>query len=260
MKRILLLVLLSALALVLAAASARGSGSGSLVVAEVFAAGGNSGAAYANDYVELFNRVREPVALDGWTLQYASAAGTTWQATALSGTIPPAAATSSSSPRAERTGRRCRRPTRPAPRTSLSPAARSRSSTTRPRCPAAPRPGAARPASGRGPRRLRRRGRLRGQRCCAGGERDDGARPGGRRLHGHGRQRGRLRRRGARSAELVCGGRPCSVTPAGRTERVGRASTSTSSRCSRSRSTMPTLSFPAAVPGTTRTRCRSTSR
>jgi Lamin Tail Domain len=88
MKRIHLLVLLSALALLLAAASARGSGSGSLVVREVYAAGGNSGAAYANDYVELFNRGASPVAVDGWTLQYASAAGTSWQPTALGGTIP----------------------------------------------------------------------------------------------------------------------------------------------------------------------------
>ena len=88
MKRIHLLVLLSALALTLAAGSARGSGSGSLVLAEVYAAGGNSGAAYANDYAELFNRGASPVAVDGWTLQYASAAGTSWQSTALSGTIP----------------------------------------------------------------------------------------------------------------------------------------------------------------------------
>jgi hypothetical protein len=88
MKRIHLLVLLSVLVLPLAAASARGSGSGSVVVAEVFAAGGNSGAAYANDYVELFNRGAGSVAVDGWTLQYASAGGTTWQSTALGGTIP----------------------------------------------------------------------------------------------------------------------------------------------------------------------------
>jgi hypothetical protein len=88
MKRILMLALLSALALPLAAASARGSGSGSLVLAEVYAAGGNSGAAYANDYAELFNRGASPVAVDGWTLQYASASSTSWQSTALSGTIP----------------------------------------------------------------------------------------------------------------------------------------------------------------------------
>ena len=88
MKRIHLLVLLSALALPLAAGSASGSGSGSLVLAEVYAAGGNSGAAYANDYAELFNRGASPVAVEGWTLQYASAAGTSWQSTALSGAIP----------------------------------------------------------------------------------------------------------------------------------------------------------------------------
>jgi hypothetical protein len=88
MKRIYLLVLLTALALPLGATSARGSGSGSVVVGELYAAGGNSGAAYANDYVELFNRGAADVAIDGWTLQYASAASTTWQQTALSGTIP----------------------------------------------------------------------------------------------------------------------------------------------------------------------------
>ncbi|HET8751819.1 MAG TPA: lamin tail domain-containing protein [Gaiellaceae bacterium] len=88
MKRFHVLVLLTAVALSLAAASARGSGSGSLVVAEVYASGGNSGAVYANDYVELFNRGAGAVAIDGWTVQYASASSTTWQATALSGTIP----------------------------------------------------------------------------------------------------------------------------------------------------------------------------
>jgi hypothetical protein len=88
MKRIYLLLLLSLLALPLAAASARGSGSGSIVVGELYAAGGNSGAAYANDYVDLFNRGASPVAIDGWTLQYASAASASWQSTPLSGTIP----------------------------------------------------------------------------------------------------------------------------------------------------------------------------
>jgi hypothetical protein len=87
MKRIHLLVLLSALALPLGATSARASGAGSLVVGEVYAAGGNTGAVYANDYVELFNRGASPVALDGWTLQYASASSTSWQSTALSGTV-----------------------------------------------------------------------------------------------------------------------------------------------------------------------------
>jgi hypothetical protein len=88
MKRIHLLVLLSVLVLPLAAAPASGSGSGSIVVGALYASGGNSGAVYANDYVELFNRGAGAVAIDGWTLQYASAASTTWQQTALNGTIP----------------------------------------------------------------------------------------------------------------------------------------------------------------------------
>jgi uncharacterized protein len=88
MKRMHLLVLLSVLVLPFAAASAIGSGSGSIVVSELFAAGGNSGAAYTHDYVELFNRGSGSVAVDGWTLQYASAASATWGSTALSGTIP----------------------------------------------------------------------------------------------------------------------------------------------------------------------------
>jgi Lamin Tail Domain len=88
MKRIHLLVLLSALALPFAVTPASGSGSGSIVVGDIYASGGNSGAAYANDYVELFNRGAGAVAIDGWTVQYASAASATWQMTALSGTIP----------------------------------------------------------------------------------------------------------------------------------------------------------------------------
>jgi hypothetical protein len=82
------LALLPALVLALGAAAAHASGTGSVVVAELFAAGGNSGAPYANDYVELLNRGSGSVAIGGWTLQYASATGTTWQTTALSGTIP----------------------------------------------------------------------------------------------------------------------------------------------------------------------------
>jgi uncharacterized protein len=88
MKRIHLLVLVSLLALPLAAAPASGSGAGSIVIGQLYASGGNSGAAYANDYVELFNRGTGSVAIDGWTLQYASAASATWSTTALSGTIP----------------------------------------------------------------------------------------------------------------------------------------------------------------------------
>jgi len=38
---------------------------------------------YKNDYIEVFNRGTSPVSLNGWSVQYASAAGTTWQVTNL---------------------------------------------------------------------------------------------------------------------------------------------------------------------------------
>ena len=83
-----LLVLLTVMGVLAAASSASGSGAGSIVISEVFAAGGNSGASYTNDYVELFNRGSSAVSVTGWTVQYATATGTTWTSTALDGSIP----------------------------------------------------------------------------------------------------------------------------------------------------------------------------
>jgi hypothetical protein len=60
-----------------------------VVIDQVFAGGGNAGAPYANDFVQLFNRGAAPVSLTGWTVQYASSASTSWQATPLAGTIQP---------------------------------------------------------------------------------------------------------------------------------------------------------------------------
>jgi predicted extracellular nuclease len=68
---------------------AHATGSSSVVISQVYGGGGNSGATYTNDYVELFNRSSSPVDVTGWTVQYASAAGSSWQKTALSGTIAP---------------------------------------------------------------------------------------------------------------------------------------------------------------------------
>jgi uncharacterized protein len=62
---------------------------GSVVVSQVYGGGGNSGATYTHDFIELFNRGSEPVNLSGWSVQYASATGSTWQVTALSGTLQP---------------------------------------------------------------------------------------------------------------------------------------------------------------------------
>src|SRR5690242_3765909 len=62
---------------------------GTVVVSQVFAGGGNSGAPYANDFVELVNRSSSAVDVTGWSIQYAPATSTSWQATALSGSIQP---------------------------------------------------------------------------------------------------------------------------------------------------------------------------
>ncbi len=66
-------------------------GWGQVVISQVYGAGGNSGAAYNRDYVELFNRGAASVTMTNWTIQYASAAGTsiTGTSTAFSGTIAP---------------------------------------------------------------------------------------------------------------------------------------------------------------------------
>jgi len=58
-------------------------------ISQVYGAGGNTGAVYTNDFIELFNRGNSVVDLNGWSVQYSSAAGTTWTPTALSGTIAP---------------------------------------------------------------------------------------------------------------------------------------------------------------------------
>lgn len=64
--------------------------SSSLVVAEVYGGGGNSGATWLSDYVELFNRGSSPVELAGWQVHYWSVSGATPLVTTLAaGSIPP---------------------------------------------------------------------------------------------------------------------------------------------------------------------------
>ena len=61
-----------------------------VVISQVYGGGGNSGATFTHDFIELFNRGVTPVNLTGWSVQYQSAAGTgTWQVTNLTGTIAP---------------------------------------------------------------------------------------------------------------------------------------------------------------------------
>ncbi len=60
-----------------------------IVISQVYGGGGNSGATYKNDFIELYNRGSIAVSITGWTVQYASATGSSWQKTSLSGTIEP---------------------------------------------------------------------------------------------------------------------------------------------------------------------------
>src|SRR6186997_718529 len=83
----LVLALLFAGALLVAPAAR--SASSNMVVSQVYAGGGNSGATYANDFVELFNRGASAIDISSWSIQYASAAGTSWQVTPLSGSVQP---------------------------------------------------------------------------------------------------------------------------------------------------------------------------
>src|SRR5690242_6488929 len=87
MARMRLVVLLTLAAVVLTASSAH-SATSDLVVSQVYSGGGNASASYTNDFVELFNPGTAAIDIAGWTIQYAPAASTTWQATALSGSIP----------------------------------------------------------------------------------------------------------------------------------------------------------------------------
>ena len=60
-----------------------------VLINEVYGGGGNSGATFTRDFIELYNATDAPVDLTGWSVQYASAAGSSWAVTALQGTIQP---------------------------------------------------------------------------------------------------------------------------------------------------------------------------
>ncbi|MBC6611300.1 lamin tail domain-containing protein [Hymenobacter sp. BT507] len=71
------------------AGSARPAVSSSIVISQVYGAGGNSGATYRNDFVELFNRSNTTVDLSGWTVQYAASTSTFSASLSLTGSIAP---------------------------------------------------------------------------------------------------------------------------------------------------------------------------
>lgn len=63
-------------------------GSPDVVISQIYGGGGNSGAQFTHDFVELFNRGASSVSITGWSVQYASATGNSWAKANLTGTIP----------------------------------------------------------------------------------------------------------------------------------------------------------------------------
>jgi predicted extracellular nuclease len=62
---------------------------GIMRISQVYGGGGNSGATLTNDFIELFNAGDTAVDITGWSVQYASSTGTTWQVTQLTGVVQP---------------------------------------------------------------------------------------------------------------------------------------------------------------------------
>ncbi|WP_235680266.1 5'-nucleotidase C-terminal domain-containing protein [Paenibacillus albicereus] len=77
------------------ATTVRAAAAGHVVISQIFGAGGNNGAPYNADFIELYNPTSETVSLTDWKLDYASSTGN-YPASApngnilmLSGSIPP---------------------------------------------------------------------------------------------------------------------------------------------------------------------------
>jgi predicted extracellular nuclease len=75
---------LTVLAALLAGLSASAmAASPNLVISQIYGAGGNTGSVLKNDYIEIFNRGATPFTATGWSLQYASATGSSWTKASL---------------------------------------------------------------------------------------------------------------------------------------------------------------------------------
>jgi DNA/RNA endonuclease G (NUC1) len=66
-------------------------GGGSVTISQVYGGGGNSGATYKNDFIEIYNNGATTVDLSTYAVQYASATSSTWSETLLTGSIAPGA-------------------------------------------------------------------------------------------------------------------------------------------------------------------------
>jgi uncharacterized protein len=59
-----------------------------VVISQAYVAGGEPGATYRSDFIELHNIGNTPINVTGWSVQYADADSTAWKRTLLNGSIP----------------------------------------------------------------------------------------------------------------------------------------------------------------------------
>jgi predicted extracellular nuclease len=78
-----------ALILILWVTASGQAASPDIVISQVYGGGGNAGATYTHDFIELYNRGSTPVDVTGWSVQYAAATSGSWSKTAITGTIEP---------------------------------------------------------------------------------------------------------------------------------------------------------------------------
>lgn len=71
------------LALICASVSLAFPASAAVVISQVYGGGGNSGSVLKSDFIELHNNGSQAEDLSGWSVQYASASGGTWQVSTL---------------------------------------------------------------------------------------------------------------------------------------------------------------------------------
>ena len=84
MKKATTLVLAVAAGLLLAQSAF--AGAQALRISQVYGGGGNTGAQYNQDFIEIINASATPVDISGWAVEYASAAGS-WGTSFLSGGV-----------------------------------------------------------------------------------------------------------------------------------------------------------------------------
>ena len=57
------------------------------MISQIYGGGGNLGAQYQTDFIEIFNRRGSPIDLTGWSVQYAASGSGSWSLTPLTGSL-----------------------------------------------------------------------------------------------------------------------------------------------------------------------------